>query len=86
MHKKDDNKLEIELLKLEYTIIRDKFLLFSTALGGSFMAAFTKAFPVVVEYGLFFVMAFSAFGLFNNLKKAGTILWEIKEMKRTLNG
>ena len=82
MDKKENIKLKIELLKLEYSIIRDKLLLFSTALGGSFMAAFTKVFPLIVEYGLFGVMIFSTFGLFNNLKKAGKIIGEIGKLKR----
>ena len=81
----EDIKLRIELLKLEYSIIKDKLLLFSAGLGGSFTALFSLFLPLYAKIGLWFTLGFSFIGLLLNLDKAGKILIEIKELKGSHN-
>jgi len=45
----EDLKVRIELLKLEYSIIKDKLLLFSAGLGGSFTALFSLSLPLYIR-------------------------------------
>lgn len=78
-------KLKIELLKLEYSIIKDKLLLFSAGLGGSFATLFGAMLPFYIKLGLWIVLGFSFIGILLNLDKAGKILKEIKELKGILN-
>ena len=86
MDKKENIKLKIELLKLEYTIIKDKLLLFGAGFGGSFTTLIAKNLPIIVEYGLYFSLAFTFIGILSNLKKAGKMLDEIEKLKGVLNG
>lgn len=85
MDKKENVKLKIELLKLEYAIIKDKLLLFGAGFGGSFTTLIAKNLPIMVEYGLYLSLAFTFVGILSNLKKAGRMLNEIKELKGMLH-
>ena len=78
-------KLRIELLKLEYSIIKDKLLLFSAGLGGSLTVLLSDTVSPLVEYGLYASFAFFFVGSLINLDKAGKILIEIKELKGSHN-
>ena len=82
----EDLKVRIELLKLEYSIIKDKLLLFSAVLGGSFTALFSLSLHLYIKCGVWIALGFSFIGLLLNLDKAGKILIEIKELKGSHNG
>ena len=78
-------KLRIELLKIEYSIIKDKLLLFSAGVGGSFTAIFSLGLPIYAKVGLWIALGISFLGLLLNLDKMGRILGDIKKLKRTLD-
>ena len=80
-----DKKLRLEILKFEYSIIKDKLLLFAAGAGGSFTFVFTKELPKAVDVGLYVLFAISTVGLLLNLQKAGKIQIEIKKLKEVPN-
>jgi len=84
MNNLEGPKLKLETLKTEYSIIRDKLLLFGASFGGS--ATFISN---VNEINLFSISAgiigaFSLIGLLINLSKTAKIQKELEEIKKGL--
>ena len=78
-------KLKLETLKAEYSIIRDKLLLFGAGFGGS--ATFIANIKNVNLFSISAVIigAFSLIGLLINLHKAGKIQKELEKIERLIN-
>ena len=71
---------KLDKLMAEYSIIRDKILLFSAGLGGSFLTFF-KINNLIGDSILVITFLVSLYGLLFNLYKAGKIQKEIRELK-----
>ena len=71
---------KLEILKAEYSIIRDKIILWSAGLSGSFFAFF-KIDNTIADSMLIISFSFSLYGFLFNLNKAGKIQKEIEELK-----
>ena len=78
-------KLKLETLKAEYSIVRDKLLLFGAGFGGSvtFIANVKVINLFSISAGI--IGAFSFIGLLINLHKAGKIQIELEKIKGLTN-
>ena len=78
-------KLKLETLKAEYSIVRDKLLLFGAGFGGSvtFIANIKVINLFSISAGI--IGAFSFIGLLINLHKAGKIQIELEKIKGLTN-
>jgi len=72
------NKLEI--LKFEYSIIKDKIILWSAGLSGSFFSFF-KIDNKIADTILVITFSISLYGFLFNLHKAGKIQKEVNKLK-----
>jgi len=79
-------KLKLEILKAEYSIVRDKLLLFGAGFGSSltFIANIKVINLFSISAGI--IGAFSFIGLLINLHKAGKIQIELEKIKEVNNG
>jgi len=77
-------KLKLETLKAEYTIIKDRLLLFGAGFGGSatFIASIKDINLFSISAGI--IGAFSLIGILINLHKAGKIQIELETIKKGL--
>ncbi|GAB6044824.1 hypothetical protein JCM11957_04220 [Caminibacter profundus] len=71
---------ELEILKLKYSIIKDKVILWSAGLSGSFFAFF-KIDNKIADIILIIAFSFSLYGFLFNLHKVGKIQKELEELK-----
>jgi hypothetical protein len=71
---------KLEILKFKYTLLRDKVLLWSAGLSGSFFAFFKIDNPIA-DGMLLIAFSFSLFGFLFNLHKIGKIQKEIDNLK-----
>jgi len=80
MNNLDTLKLKLEVLKAEYSIIKDKLFLFTAFIIGSslFLTYFTL--PFTGKIFLYLVIFFSSIGLILNLKEFNKISKEIEEL------
>ena len=78
-------KLKLEILKAEYSIVRDKLLLFGAGFGSSltFIANIKVINLFSISAGI--IGAFSFIGLLINLHKAGKIQIELEKIKGLTN-
>jgi hypothetical protein len=78
-------KLKLETLKAEYSIVRDKLLLFGAGFGSSltFIANIKVINLFSISAGI--IGAFSFIGLLINLHKAGKIQIELEKIKGLTN-
>ena len=70
----------IEKLKLEYTILRDKLLLFSGSAGGSFLTLIKGDFSYLINSVLTLTFLSSFVGIIVNLHKISKIQNKLKEL------
>ena len=70
----------IEKLKLEYTILRDKLLLFSGSAGGSFLTLIKGDFSLLINSVLTLTFLSSFVGIIVNLHKISKIQNKLKEL------
>jgi len=77
-------KLELEILNSEYSIIKDKLLLFAAGSGGSFATIIKSSYSFSIGIILYLVTGISFIGLLVNLHKAGKIAKEIDEIKKRI--
>jgi hypothetical protein len=73
-------KLKLETLKAEYSIIKDRIILWSAGLSGSFFAFFKLDNPIA-DNMLAISFLFSLYGFLFNLNKSGKIQKEIEKLK-----
>ena len=78
--KKEKLKLELEILKSQYSIIRDKLFLFTAFVIGGFLFLAYFTFPFFGKVFLYLVIFFSSIGLILNLKEFNKISKEIEEL------
>jgi len=82
MNNLEVSKLKLETLKAEYSIIRDKSLLFGAGFGGSatFISSLNGMNLLSISAGI--IGAFSLLGLLINLYKAGKIQKELEKIEK----
>jgi len=74
------SNLKLEILKFEYSIIRDKLLLFMAFILGSLFSLEYLTLPFIGRLSLYLVIIFSLLGFIVNLKEFNKISKEIKEL------
>ena len=74
------SNLALEILKFQYSIIRDKLFLFTAFIIGGFLSLAYLTLPFTGKVFLYLVIFFSSIAIIINLKEFNKISKEIKEL------